>query len=67
MFTPFFRADNAETREVPGTGLGLVICKQIVELHGGRLTLKSARGRGTVVRVELPAPAEIAEQSSDAA
>ncbi len=54
LFTPFFRADNAETREVRGTGLGLVICKQIVELHGGRMTLKSARGSGTTFRVEIP-------------
>lgn len=56
LFTPFFRSDNNETRQVAGTGLGLVICKQIVELHGGSLTLSSARGRGTAVRVELPRP-----------
>lgn len=54
LFTPFFRADNTETREVRGTGLGLVICRQIVELHGGRMTLRSTRGRGTTVRIELP-------------
>ncbi len=54
LFTPLFRSDNSETRQVQGTGLGLVICKQIVELHGGTLTIKSVRGRGTTVRVELP-------------
>jgi len=54
MFVPFFRANNAETRDVSGTGLGLVICKQIVELHGGRLTLRSARGSGSTFRVEIP-------------
>lgn len=54
LFTPFFRADNAETREVRGTGLGLVICKQIIEQHGGKLTLRSARGRGTTIRMEIP-------------
>lgn len=54
LFTPFFRSENSETRQMPGTGLGLVICKQIVELHGGTLSLVSTRGRGTTVRVELP-------------
>ncbi|MBN4064209.1 HAMP domain-containing histidine kinase [Dehalococcoides mccartyi] len=63
LFTPFFRAENAETRLVPGTGLGLVICKQIVELHGGSLTISSARGRGTKVRVELPYPGDNSEAS----
>ncbi|MCZ6539514.1 MAG: HAMP domain-containing sensor histidine kinase [Chloroflexi bacterium] len=56
LFTPFFRADNAETRQVRGSGLGLVICKQIVELHGGKLTLRSARGSGTTFRIEIPIP-----------
>ena len=41
LFTPFFRSDNPETREVSGTGLGLVICKQIIELHGGTMTIRS--------------------------
>jgi len=54
LFTPFFRADNSETRQEPGTGLGLLICKQIVELHGGKILVRSSRGRGTTVRVELP-------------
>ena len=54
LFVPFFRADNAETRDVNGTGLGLVICKQIVELHGGKLALRSARGTGSTFCVELP-------------
>ena len=54
LFTPFFRADNAETRQVRGTGLGLVICRQIVELHNGRLKLRSARGSGSNFYVELP-------------
>ena len=66
LFTPFFRAENSETRQVPGTGLGLVICKQIVELHGGVLKIRSARGRGTTVRIEVPI-SERAARSFDAA
>ena len=66
LFSPFFRADNAETRDVHGTGLGLVICKQLVELHGGRITLRSARGSGTTFRVEIPT-AEIVGQLPAAA
>ena len=49
LFTPFFRADNAETRQVRGTGLGLVICRQIVELPNGRLQLGSGEGGGFAV------------------
>jgi signal transduction histidine kinase len=63
LFTPFFRSDNPETRQVSGTGLGLVICKQIIELHGGTMIVRSSRGRGTTVRVELP----IAPQGSRSA
>jgi len=54
LFTPFFRADNEETRSVPGTGLGLVIARSIVEMHGGRVYLDSERGAGTTFRFEIP-------------
>ena len=54
LFTLFFRADNETTRSVSGTGIGLVSSKQIVELHGGELTLRSARGEGTSVHVSIP-------------
>ena len=52
---PFGQADNWLTREHEGTGLGLALCKQLAELHGGTLTLDSAPGNGTCVRVTLPA------------
>jgi signal transduction histidine kinase len=47
-FEPFF------TTKSRGTGLGLPICKRIVEAHGGRIHLSSRRAYGTTVRVELP-------------
>ena len=54
LFTLFFRADNEPTRSVAGTGIGLVATKQIVELHGGELTLQSGPRQGTTVQVSMP-------------
>jgi two-component system phosphate regulon sensor histidine kinase PhoR len=51
----FFRVDKARSRELGGTGLGLAIVKHIVQLHGGRLEIRSAVGQGTTVSVFLPA------------
>ena len=48
IFEPFF------TTKSNGMGLGLSICKSIIEAHGGRLTVASREPRGTVFRVELP-------------
>jgi signal transduction histidine kinase len=48
-FQPFFSS------KAQGTGLGLPIAKQIVEEHGGHITLRSSVGNGTCVQVELPA------------
>jgi PAS domain S-box-containing protein len=49
MFLPFF------TTKPAGTGLGLAIVKKIVDLHGGEIQVESAPGRGTRVRILLPA------------
>jgi PAS domain S-box-containing protein len=52
LFEPFHRAANVEG--LPGTGLGLVIAKQSVEMHGGSLSVESAIGQGTTFTVRLP-------------
>ena len=54
LFTKFYQADASLTREKGGSGLGLSICKGIVEAHGGKISLTSAPDSGTTVTFTLP-------------
>ncbi|NUN07099.1 MAG: response regulator, partial [Bdellovibrio sp.] len=54
LFSPFFQADPTITRKYGGTGLGLIISKNLIEIMGGTLEMKSLAGRGTTFRVLLP-------------
>ena len=54
LFGAFVRGSNARIAGLPGTGLGLSIVKTIVEMHGGRVDVDTALGKGTTVSVRLP-------------
>lgn len=54
IFQKFYRADNSDTREIGGTGLGLYLVKQRVEAMGGKVWAESAFGEGSTFFVSLP-------------
>lgn len=54
LFQPFVQVDNSLSRRNTGTGLGLVLAKQITESHGGRITVMSEVGMGSCFRILLP-------------
>jgi signal transduction histidine kinase len=62
VFEPFYRVDTRLAREVNGLGIGLAICKRVVELHGGRIWAESAQGAGSTFHVWLPREGSMAPQ-----
>ena len=54
IFDKFFMADNQAQAATKGTGLGLAIAREIVEAHGGQITVESREGEGTIFVVTLP-------------
>ncbi len=64
IFEKFTQADSSVTREFGGTGLGLTITQQLVELLGGDISIESTLGEGSVFRFELPL--DIAEDDDKA-
>lgn len=62
LFEPYYRL-KSESRQLSGLGLGLALCKELVELHGGEIWVESQKGKGSIFSFSLPL--EAAEQSKD--
>ncbi|MFA5368983.1 MAG: ATP-binding protein, partial [Candidatus Paceibacterota bacterium] len=54
LFEKFYRVKNKKTEEIVGTGLGLWITKQIIELMSGTISVDSMENVGTQITIELP-------------
>lgn len=54
LFEPFHQLENVYTKKVQGTGLGLALSKKMIELHGGKLTVKSVPGEGSSFTIKIP-------------
>ena len=59
LFDRFYRVDKSRTAETGSTGLGLAIVKEIVDAHGGNISIKSKLDQGTLVTIVLPVKAEL--------
>jgi PAS domain S-box-containing protein len=66
LFKAFAQADASTTRKYGGTGLGLVISRQLCQMMGGEVTVESQPGRGSVFTMLLPCSLEPAELAADA-
>ena len=54
IFAKFYQVDSSTTREHGGTGIGLSICKGIIDAHGGKIWAESKVGQGATFHILLP-------------
>jgi len=62
VFNKFYRVGSEDTRKTKGTGLGLYIVQQIVQAHGGAISVEDNEPQGTVFRIELPVHESAAQE-----
>ncbi|MBR4292915.1 MAG: HAMP domain-containing protein [Clostridia bacterium] len=65
LFERFYRVEKSRTTEQGGTGLGLAIAKEIVDAHGGDISIKSRVGQGTMVIISLPIECTLSGENDD--
>jgi signal transduction histidine kinase len=63
IFEPFYRVDRSRSRETGGYGLGLSLCKRIMEAHGGSIAIASREGEGTEVSLAFPRMPQVSPKS----
>jgi signal transduction histidine kinase len=54
MFTPYFRSNNEEALERPGTGLGMSLTRELIRLHNGEVWIESEIGKGSIFHFTIP-------------
>lgn len=64
IFEPFYRAEKSRSRKFGSSGLGLTIVSELVKMHSGRITVKSAENKGTVAIVTIPYGRNLGEEKS---
>lgn len=61
LFEPFYRVDKSRSKKTGGYGLGLSLCKKIMEAHGGNIEMVNRKPRGMIAKLTFPKNAESAE------